>query len=233
MLLERTEQLGFELDTYEKAKALSSKTQDLSNRLRSAKEIHSMLIRVNVTRNFLHKNSMNVELNETFKGLRDALNGLNEFVQKDQVNILEPNVFWRTNAENLEKKSTQVFILSWKNYINERLLIKDEKELKIWGQIPELSGAARKLQEFVSNVENIKEELPSIKEIQLIETISNDMKKFMDDLDKVGIPDNVSNFLSKASTIGVSLSDMNEELIQWLEKHDMQQYCQVKLVYNG
>ncbi len=233
MLLERTNNLVLELNTYEKAKALSSKTQDLSNRLRAAKEIHNMLIRVDLRRVFSNENSMQVELRETFDGLSDALNGLNNFVKQDQANILEPNIFWRTNSEKLESNAKQVFLISWKNYIQERLLIQDEKELKIWAQIPELSNSARRLQEFVSEVQSLKEELPSIKEIQLVDTIATDMKNFMNDLDKVGIPDNVSEFLSKASTIGVSLSDMNSELLDWLEKHDMKQYCQVKLAYNG
>lgn len=232
MLLEKTNDVLNDLDIYEKSKELSSKTQDLTKRLSTAKEIHNMLVRVDLSRIFLNENSIPTDLKETFIGLSGALNGLNSSISEDQANILKPNNFWRTNADKLEHKANDIFLFNWKKYISEHLLIKDEKELKIWAQIPELSGSAKKLQAFVSEVEKLKEQLPTMKEIRLIKIISEEMQKFMADLDKVGIPDNVSDFLSKASTVGVALSEINDELFDWLDKHGMKQYCQVKLAYN-
>jgi len=222
MLLSRTQKLSEELDFFEKSKELSSKTQDLSKRLSIAKEIFNMLIRVIL-----------VDLKETFMGLSNTLDSLKDDVSKDVSNILKPNHFWKTNTEKLENNANQVFILNWEEYINNHLPIKDEKELRIWSQIPELSATARKLQNFIYEVEEIKDRLPTNEDVMLINRIAKEMKKFMEDLDKVGIPDNVSDFLAKASTVGVSLSEMNNELFEWLENHNMKQYCQVKLVYNG
>lgn len=233
MLLEKTDELILDLDTYEKTKEMSSKTRDLTNRLSKAKDIHNMLIRIDMQKTFFTQNSMLVDLKDVFSGLASSLDDLNNTIKEDSANILEPNVFWRTDHIKLENKAKEVFIFNWKEYISEHLMIKDAKELKIWAQIPELSGEARKLRGFVSEVEELKEHLPSIKEIQLIETIASTMKSFMSNLDKVGIPDNVSEFLSKASTLGVSLSDVNAEVLDWLDKHNMKQYCQVKLTYDG
>ena len=233
MLLSRTQKLSEELDLFEKSKELSSKTQDLSKRLSIAKEIFNMLIRVDQQRIFFQQNNILIDLKETFMGLSNTLDSLKDDVSKDVSNILKPNHFWKTNTEKLENNANQVFILNWEEYINDHLPIKDEKELRIWSQIPELSVTARKLQNFIYKVKEIKDRLPTHEDVMLINRIAKEMKKFMEDLDKVGIPDNVSDFLAKASTVGVSLSEMNNELFEWLENHNMKQYCQVKLVYNG
>lgn len=232
MLLDKSEKLLITLDDYEKAKELSTKTKDFSERLKAATRIYETLLQINSTKILFNKNDIYVDLSELFLGLNSALIDLKKSIQEDTANILKPNNFWRMNLSILEDKANQVFIFNWKNYINESIPIDDEKELKIWEQVPELSESARKLQDFVLEVEDLKQQFPSEENLELIKTISEQMNKFLADLDKVGVPDDVSKFLTKAFTVGVPLSEINDELLDWLDKHDMKQYCQVKLVGN-
>ncbi|WP_373031949.1 hypothetical protein [Sulfurovum sp.] len=232
MLLERTNDLLTLLDIYEKSKELSSRTTDLNNRLRVASDIYNVLVRVEARKIFFLEEKIDTDLKDVFAGLNSALQSLKSSIKENSAAVLEPHAFWKMNPGKLESDSEKVFLLDWTAYINDHLHFNDKKELEMWAQIPELASSAKRLKEFVEEVEEIKEKLPDIHQVMLIKKMAVDMQKFFDNLEKVGIPENVRNFLDKATSVGISLADINTDLFNWLKEHDMLQYCQVRLANN-
>ena len=229
MLLERTDDLLQSLDIYEKSKALASKKTDLNQRFKTATEIHNVLIRVNARNTFFIQEIRESDLRDVFTGLNNALQSLKSKLNEDSTNILEPHNFWRSNATKLESDAEKVFLLDWDAYIKDNLQFTDKKELEMWSQVPELTSSAKRLKEFVEGVEELKKKLPDIEQVMLIKKMSADMHKFFDDLKKAGVPEDVRDFLDKATSIGISLVDINEQVFTWLKVHAMLQYCHVRL----
>ncbi len=230
MLLNKTELLTKELNTFKLLQSSSNESQDYIKRNTDLKSIVIFTEQMSEIVSLFRREGFIIELDTTIKYPLELFNTLYKNWKNDTTLIIDRNDFFRRIQWNtIESEILSNLHRQWEEYINNRKPSINRETLDAFELIPDFERVVKTLKEKLELLEEYKSSLPSdSNKFQLVLSTAAEMKNLMAKLDSKNIPDSVKNFLNKAGNIGVDLSEITTEVLDWLKENKLIHLCQVK-----
>lgn len=230
MLLNRTEQLINELDSFE---ALQLSSNESKVYIERNGELKAILVYVNKLTEIIclfRKQNFVIEIDSIINYPSELFKTLYKNWETDKKNIIQKNDFFRrVKWDEIEYEINSILKKEWEKHIDEKKPNINVEALNAFEQIPDLSSVTKNLKDKLVLLEEYKKRLPIDEhDFQLVLSSSLEMQQLTNQLKSSNLPDAVSNFLNKAGNEGITLSEITTEIIDWLKENNLIHLCQVK-----
>jgi len=231
MLLNKTEQLIEDLNTFKSLQTSSNESQDYIKRNNDLKTIVIYVEKMSEIVELFRKQSFLIEIDAIINYPVELFRTLYKIWEDDKKTIIQRNDFFRRVQWNtIEAELVSMLQKEWEKYIDENKPNINKETLEVFEQIPDFSSVVNRLKEKLEFLDEHKKSLPTDgSSFQLVISISEEMRHLIEQLESKNIPDSVSNFLKKAGTYdGIDLSEITTEILDWLKANNLIHLCQVK-----
>ena len=231
MLLNKTEQLIKDLNTFESLQNSSNESQDYIKRNNDLKTITIYVENMSQIVTLFRKQGFIIEIDTIINYPVELFKILYKNWENDKKSIVPRNDFFRRiQWDSIEKELISILKIQWTDYIDTNKPNMNQETLDVFEQIPDFTNVVNKLKEKLELLEESKDNLPiDDNEFKLVLSTAEDMKSLIEQLDSKNIPNSVSNFLKKAGTYdGIDLSEITSEILDWLKENNLIHLCQVK-----
>lgn len=229
MLLNKTEQLIEELNTFKLLQESSNESQHYIKRSNDLKEILVYIKNMCEIVSLFRKQGFVIDIDTTINYPIELFRNLYINWENDKKSIIEKNDFFRrVQWSTIENELISTLQKQWREYIDDKKPDINNETLDVFEQIPDFSVIVRSLKEKLEVLDEQKKCLPlNDDSFQLIISISSEMKNMLKQLESKSIPDSVILFLKKAVD-GIDLSEITIEILDWLKENNLIHLCQVK-----
>ena len=230
MLLDKTELLTKELNTFKSLQSSSNESQDYIKRNTDLKSIVVYTEQMSRIVSLFREEGFIIELETIINYPLELFNTLYKNWENDTKFIIERNDFFRRIQWNsIESEIVSILQTQWEEYINKSKPNINRETLDAFEQIPDFTSVVNSLKEKLELLDEYKTSLPSDRnKFQLVLSTAEEMKNLIEKLASKNIPDSVKNFLNKAGNTGVDLSEITTEILDWLKENKLIHLCQVK-----
>lgn len=231
MLLNRTEHLIKDLNTFKLLQGSSNESQAYIKRNNDLKTITIYVENMSKIITLFRKQGFVIEIDTVVNYPRELFKTLYKNWENDKKSIIQGNDFFRRiQWDSIEKELISILKIQWTNYIDTNKPNINQETLDVFEQIPDFTNVVKELKEKLQLLEECKENLPiDNNEFKLVLSTAEDMQNLIEQLDSKNIPNSVSNFLKKAGTYdGIDLSEITSEILDWLKENNLIHLCQVK-----
>jgi hypothetical protein len=137
--------------------------------------------------------------------------------KENRANLRQGNTWANcdNDATSLNKELKSELAASWRKYIKENLT--DTSNLSTFRQMPNCVAVFRQVDAVNREVEGFGTTLPtSVAQIEALAVKARSARQAVSALKLEGIPQDIQLFLKKASTEGVPMAELTDEIIRWL-----------------
>ena len=229
MLLNKTEQLVEELNTFKLSQESSNESKHYIKRSTDLKSILVYVKGMSEVVSLFRKQGFEIEIDTTINYPVELFRSLYKNWENDKKSIIDKNDFFsRVQWNRIGDELESILQKQWREYIDVKKPDINKDTLDAFEQIPDFSIVVRNLKEKLELLDEQKMCLPvNDDSFQLIISISSEMKKMLKELESKNIPDPVIHFLKKAVD-GIDLSEITTEILDWLKENNLIHLCQVK-----
>lgn len=229
MLLNKTEQLAKELNTFKLLQESSNESQHYIKRSSDLKSILVYVKSMSEVVSLFRKQGFEIEIGTTINYPVELFRSLYTNWENDKKSIIEKNDFFRrVQWSTIEDELVFTLQKQWREYIDVEKPDINNETLDVFEQIPDFSIIVKNLKEKLELLDEQKKCLPvNDDNFQLIISTSSEMKNMLKQLESKSIPDPVIHFLKKAVD-GIDLSEITTEILDWLKENNLIHLCQVK-----
>jgi len=231
MLLNRTEQLINELDTFEALQLSSNESKVYIERNIDLKAILVYVEGISEVVSLFRKHGFSIDIDTIMNYPVELFRNLYTNWEIDKSIIKQKNDFFRrVHWNDIESNITSILQKQWEEHVEFHKPNINKETLDVFEKIPDFSNVVSNLREKLESLEEYKKILPSSdSDFKLVISSSLSMKDLIEQLESKNIPDSVSNFLKKAGTYeGIDLSEITPEILDWLKENDLIHLCQVR-----
>jgi len=230
MLLNKTEQLIEDIETFKSLESSSNESQDYIKRNNDLKTIEVYVEKMSEVIVLFRKQGFIIET-DIIMYPQELFETLYKNWKNDKKSIIKKNDFFtnRIPWDTIQRELTTILQKQWEEYIDENKPNINKETLDAFEQIPDFKRIVSLLKEKLELLEEYKTSLPTdSNKFKLVISTSEEMKSLIEKLDSKNIPDAIKNFLNKAGNIGVDLSEITTEILDWLKENNLIHLCQVK-----
>jgi hypothetical protein len=231
MLIEKTEYLINELNDLESLQEISNESSAFNKRNVKLKSISSDLEILTTSVCLFSSQGFKIDTESIFSFPNSAFNKLKIKWENDKSSILKPNDFFsKVDFKSIDNEVKINLQNQWEGHVDNVRPSIHMGQLKVLKKIPDLSILVFELQEKLKMLNELKGHLPEEEaSFKLVISLVSEMKELWEQLSSNNIPDEVVIFLKKAGNDdGINLSEITQEIMEWLNKNNLTHLCQVK-----
>jgi len=110
---------------------------------------------------------------------------------------------------------------AWKKYVESMIPSGQVEILEILGRVQGFAGQAAAVNRLRNDMGRLGNQLPKQDDFQTLDNLAEQMKQAWNELNGEGLPPAVLNFLKKAHRNGISLADLDNDVLDWLRGQDL------------
>jgi hypothetical protein len=231
MLLDQTEQLIIELNSFKFLQDSAQESQNFNKRNEDLKGILTYLESLSLIVLMFKKQGFIVDLKNILEYPFQVFMNLQKNWLADKTTIISlKDFFTKVNPSKIENEVKLLLKEQWQGFIEKNKPSINLEQLNVLEKIPDLSQVVSRLKVKLDLINELKKELPfQEKDFQLIISSSFEMNELLAQLSSNNIPDPVIHFLKKAGSYeGIELTEITPEILSWLNENNLTHLCQVR-----
>lgn len=130
------------------------------------------------------------------------------------------SVFWRP-LEAMPKKIREALEKEWEKYVDSKIPPSQADILETLSKVQGFSDQASTVRSLFAEIRAMGNSLPKEGDFERLDALTVSVKQAWNDLHGDGMPSQVLDFLKKAHTSGFSLTDLNNDVLDWLKKKNL------------
>lgn len=163
-------------------------------------------------------------------GLKTSILGLRKHAQKidtafrdDKTVVIAPETaesFWHP-LKKMPQKVERELEKVWRKYVESKIPAGQTEILSILSRVQGFAGQAATVNSHRNAMRNLGNQLPQQDDFKTLDDLADQVEQAWKALNGDGLPPAVLNFLKKAHLHGISLADLDEEVLEWLRQQDL------------
>lgn len=157
------------------------------------------------------------------QGLMAKTHQIAEVFHEDKNVIIAPEsepTFWKP-LEAMPKKVCEALEKEWESYVESKIPPSQAGILEILSKVRGFSDQAGTVRGLFAEIRAMGNSLPKEGDFERLDALTVRVKQAWNDLHGDGMPSQVLDFLKKAHTSGFSLTDLNNDVLDWLKKKNL------------
>ena len=143
--------------------------------------------------------------------------------KKDRGVIIAPETietFWHP-LEGMPGRVKNVLEKVWKEYVQAKIPSGQTEILDILSKVQGFQVQVATVKKLRTDMSELGQKLPDEEDLEILDTLTEQVKHAWNELNGDGLPLAVLVFLKKAHTTGISLADLDSEVLEWLRNHSL------------